>query len=522
MALIPYLSKLMTYHEVHRLSREGFSIAYISKFLGLNWRTVKRLLSIEDDRQYEEILHRCSEKGCLLDRYEAFVKIRLEQYPDTSSAQMHDWLKEHYPEFPAVSIKTVFNYVSRVRQKYQIVKTESLRMYEMVPETPYGAQAQVDFGQFSMRNTQGSRIKVYFFTFVLSRSRYKYVFFSKDPFTTATSIEAHENAFAFVEGIPDTLVYDQDRVFIVEENKGDLILTEQFRTYCNQRSFKLHFCRKSDPESKGKIENVVKYVKRNFLYNRSFTDMDTLNAEVLAWLARTANELPNNTTQKRPIQEWLVEKPFLHPYTPQFLQTHKGTPYAVRKDNSFSYKGNFYSLPCGTYQGRGSKVLLEKQGSCLVICNVKNQELCRHLISAGSGEKIINNDHRREKSHAIQELEDRFCSMFGNTASATRFIAAIRQDKPRYIRDQLLLLIQTVQGSQPVIAEQALEYCLNIHAKGAADFKSVVAHLTTHAEDKKAPVVYLNPLNHKTPTEALIQPATSSINDYDIFLNQST
>jgi hypothetical protein len=142
-----------------------------------------------------------------------------------------------------------------------------------------------------------------------------------------------------------------------------------------------------------------------------------------------------------------VEKPFLHPYTPLILQAPKGTQYAVRKDNSFSYKGNFYSLPYGTYQGRGSKVLLEKDGTCLVVCNLKNQELCRHLIHAGSGEKIINKNHRREKSHAIQELEDRFCSMVGNAESANRFIAAIRQDKPRYVRDQLLLLIQTVQGS---------------------------------------------------------------------------
>ena len=73
---------------------------------------------------------------------------------------------------------------------------------------------------------------------------------------------------------------------MVEENKGDLILTEQFKAYSNQRRFKLHFCRKSDPESKGKVENVVKYVKQNFLYNRSFTDIDTLNEEALAWLAR--------------------------------------------------------------------------------------------------------------------------------------------------------------------------------------------------------------------------------------------
>lgn len=517
MALIPHLSKLMTYQEVHRLSREGFSISYISTHLGLNWRTVKRLLVIQDDRHYEQMLQNGIEKECILDRYEGFIKLKLEQHPDTSSAQMHDWLKEHYPDLPCVSIRTVFNYVSRVRQKYRIVKSESQRVYEMVPETPYGAQAQVDFGQYTLRTAQGTRVKVYFFTLVLSRSRYKYVFFSQEPFTTASSIEAHEHAFAFMEGLPDMLVYDQDRLFIVDENKGDLILTEQFRAYSSQRKVTLHFCRKSDPQSKGKVENAVKYVKQNFLYNRTFCDIDTLNAEALAWLARTANELPHGTTQKRPSQEWIVEKPLLHPYTPLILQAPKGTPYAVRKDNSFSYKGNFYSLPCGTCQGRGSQVLLEKQGTCIVISNIEHQELCRHLISSGSGGKIINKDHRREKSSAIQELEERFCALAGDAGSAARLLAAIRQDKPRYIRDQLMLLIQTVQQGQPDIVEQALSYCLKINAKGAADFKSVVTHLSRQAAENQAPAVCLNPLNHKTPTEALIQPATSSIHDYDLF-----
>gem|GEM_PF-4750809 len=53
MTLTPYLSKLITYHEAHKRSREGFSVSYISTHLGLNWRTTKRLLSIPDDRQYE-------------------------------------------------------------------------------------------------------------------------------------------------------------------------------------------------------------------------------------------------------------------------------------------------------------------------------------------------------------------------------------------------------------------------------------------------------------------------------------
>jgi hypothetical protein len=115
MTLTPYLSKLMTYHEAHKRSREGFSVSYISTHLGLNWRTTKRLLSIPDDRQYEQCLQQHTIKECLLDRYEGFVKSKLEAYPDTSSAQMHDWLKEHYTDLPSVSVKTVFKYVSRVR-----------------------------------------------------------------------------------------------------------------------------------------------------------------------------------------------------------------------------------------------------------------------------------------------------------------------------------------------------------------------------------------------------------------------
>jgi hypothetical protein len=152
MTLTPYLSKLMTYHEAHRLSREGFSVSYISTYLGLNWRTTKRLLSIPDDRHYEQCLQQHTIKECLLDQYEGFVKSKLEAYPDTSSAQMHDWLKEHYADLPSVSVKTVFNYVSRVRRKYDLPKTSAVREFAMVPETPYGAQAQVDFGVYNLRN----------------------------------------------------------------------------------------------------------------------------------------------------------------------------------------------------------------------------------------------------------------------------------------------------------------------------------------------------------------------------------
>jgi hypothetical protein len=43
---------------------------------------------------------------------------------------------------------------------------------------------------------------------------------------------------------------------MVSENLGDIVMTSAFRTYVSQSSFVTYFCRKADPESKGKVENV--------------------------------------------------------------------------------------------------------------------------------------------------------------------------------------------------------------------------------------------------------------------------
>jgi transposase len=36
-------------------------------------------------------------------------------------------------------------------------------------------------------------------------------------------------------------------------------------------------CRAADPQSKGKVENMVKHAKQNFLAGRYFKDVETLN-----------------------------------------------------------------------------------------------------------------------------------------------------------------------------------------------------------------------------------------------------
>ena len=512
-----YAKKLMTYHIVHQLSREGFSVLAICKHLVMDWRTVKRYLVMSEE-EYEQFIEKQSERKRNLERFNAFVKSRLTKYPETSAAQMHDWLKEHYPDFPTVDGKTVFNFVSHIRQKYNIEKANVVREHTMVAETAYGQQAQADFGEYNLRDNQGRKVKVFFFVISLSRSRYKYVWFSTSKFTTILSIEAHQRAFIFFDGIPETVVYDQDRVFMVDENYGNIILTEQFKTYTRDAGFNLHFCRKADPQSKGKIENIVKYVKRNFLYNRAFDDIESLNQEALAWLARTANHLPHSFTRLQPSKEWEVEKQHLRPCKNIVTAQPERPLYTVRKDNSVSYKGNYYSLPVGTYIGKGSQVALAIDKEKISFFNTKQSLICVHQINTGKGQRIINNDHKRDKTVKINALAASICSQIESSDDGHRFIENIRKARPRYVRDQLVLLQQTIELHPKQIISTALNYCCKHNLNSASDLKSIASHLAKESlqpkeQDQKVISMFSNGL----PGAAYIQPDKSSIIDYDIF-----
>lgn len=510
-----YLNKFMVYFEIHRLSREGYSMRQISEELVIDRRTVSKYLSL-NEREYEQLLEQLSQRNKVLLPYGNFVKMRLEQFRDTSSAQMHDWLKEHFENLPSVSPKTVFNFVSWIRSKHNLPLLKIPRDYQMVEELPYGKQAQVDFGEYTMRNSLGHRTKVFFFIMVLSRSRFKFVWFTDRPFTSVSAVEGHERAFAYLRGIPLEIVYDQDKVFLVSENGGDFILTDTFRSYMREQSFSLFFCRKSDPESKGKVENVVGYVKRNFLYNRTFHNLDTLNDEAMGWLGRTANSLPHAVTKKEPYAEHLIEQPYLTPYTASTVQAANRDHYAVRKDNSIAYKGNFYSLPLGTYQGKGSQVGLRVEGTELVISlSTEKTELCRHRIPVGlTGQKVQNTDHKRDKDGSITQRMASVATLFDDQQKALHWFGLIKVEKPRYIRDQLEMIEKAIRGIAPRQVELTLTYCLEKAIANATDFKAIL-DLQQPKTKEESNVRILNPLSGKLPESAWIQPQTSNINDYE-------
>lgn len=455
------IKKYLMWSKINELKREGHSISKIKLLTGYDRKTIRKYLGMSE----EEFRSR----GCCvrvypsrLDKYRPFIKKRLENYHFLSSAAIHAQLRREY-RLEKFNQKTVYNYVGRSEGREY---PHGRRRHR--PSLPYaGADrsreyAQADFGEKWIDHKKGGKKKVYFFVLLLSRWRHKFVWFSDVPFTSELAAYAHELGFEFFGGVPHNIVYDQDKVLISNENMGDYILTQRFRTLVRECGFNPIFCRKADPESKGKVENVVKYVKHNFLAVYEFKSVAKLNSDCQVWLDTTANGIPHATTGMIPSAMFeQEEKSTLLPYNGVPTPPRQELPtYVLRKDNTISYKGNYYAVPIGSYTGQGSSArVLEKDGIVEIYSVQTGKLLMRHHLETEKGKLVSNTACRRNPDSRIESLEKSVLDWFAQDSIVKTYLNAVRKAFPRNIRDNFFAIEQNMLG----ISQEAMTKAMTLH-----------------------------------------------------------
>lgn len=478
----------MHYEKIQELKRNKLNKTQASHRLGIDRKTVAKYwdMPAEEFAKKKEDSKKRRKKA---DEYKPYILECLTKYPDMTAAQIGDWLLEKTGKarlpFGERSLRSYVNYL---REEYGIEKPETGRQYEAVEESDYGAQGQVDMGEIILETENGGHKKVYAFGMVLSASRYKYVYWQDRPFTTATFVEAHIRAFEFFGGRPRELVYDQDKVLAVSENNGDIIYTAGFQNYLQEVGFDIYLCHGSDPESKGKIEAVIKYAKKNFAKHRIFRDIDSFNIDCLAWLERTGNAKEHGTTKKIPAEVFAIEKEYLVPVSEYSFAKpdDKSITYGIRKDNTVLYCGNRYRVPVGTYRkGRRAHVVVD--GEDVIIEDADTGVLLsQHPLCHDKGQLIGDKTRNsRDKSKTILELEDDVKKLFGKTDGLDMYLTRIHSEKRRYYRDQLGVIKQLFTEWQPETISKALAYCIERESYSAGELKSAAAYIAALEEDKK-------------------------------------
>lgn len=488
------------YSTIQALKEKGFSIRQVSRIIRVSRNTLRKYWDMPAEDYAANLLN--INRLSALSAYEPPVLHWLESYPCMTSAQVRDWLCEKYRVDAAE--RTVRRFVAGLRKKHGITKKVAPRRdYEAVDELPMGFQLQMDFGVKSVRDAYSSRyIKLYVAAFSLSCSRYKWGLFQDKPFTSEDLVRALYGCFEYIGGRPRQLVYDQDSVLVVSENNGDIIHTHAFAAFLQETHLQTLVCRKSDPETKGKIEAVVRFIKGNFMENRLYMGLNLWNQSFEEWLERTGNGRVHDTTKRRP-SEWFVEEQ-------EHLLPLFGTPpqpnrenlsRTVRKDNTVLFRSNRYSLPLGTFNTQ-KIVDFEVVGEQLKIYTTTGDLLADHRLCQDKGKLIKANTHRYERNQKIQERLDKAVSLLGE--EFREYLTTLCREKPRYVKEQLALTVKTCESYGRETALKAAAFCSEQELWSASDLAGVAASLVEKTQP--IPVMRLPVSDEKYHVAVQIRP----------------
>ena len=377
-------------HKIKSLydNGNGLSKKRIARELHLSINTVRKYLSMDEAAISRYLDHQARFKQ--LDAYRSYIVHLLETFPKLSAVKIQRKLQTKYPEL-TVSSRTVRRYVQGVRES---VVSRQVRYYQPVLEHVPGEQCQVDPGELRGVLINGVEKTVYFTVFVLSFSRLMYVALSDKAIDTECFIRMHDAAFRYFGGVTAECVYDQTKLVVIDEQYRELTLNARFREYATHAGFRIQACEGYDPESKGKVEAGVKYVKGNALYGEVFDSWLALQQYLADWLDKTANVRLHATTGEVPQQRYAQqERSHMQPYLSPALVHPNGQGMTRKADKTglISYRANKYSVPMA-YQRHPVGVV--EDGQQLSIVDLESHErIACHTLSTGKGEIIKNTDH---------------------------------------------------------------------------------------------------------------------------------
>ena len=353
-------------HEIQELKRQGLSISQIAAHTGFNRRTIRKYLAAPSTPRYRPRAPRPPQ----LAPFALFLNERL-QAGVWNAVVLH---RELQGRGYTGSYSAVKRYLQPLRQQAAAV---AVRRFE----TPPGLQAQVDWGELgTLHLPDGNKQTLSGFVFTLGHSRALFAAVATDQ-TLPTLLRLHEAAFTALGGVPREILYDQMKtVASGTDARGEIAWHPVFRAFADYWGFTPRLCRPYRPQTKGKVESGIGYVRKSFLCGCKADSVADFRAQFARWQAEVANQRVHGTTHQVVAAAWEAEKPHLQPLggrTPFPLPT--GQLRRVGRDAYVAYQANRYSVP---WQLAGQEVEVREVAGQVEIWR-ENQRLAVHARLAG-------------------------------------------------------------------------------------------------------------------------------------------
>jgi len=189
--------------------------------------------------------------------------------------------------------------------------------------------------------------------------------------------------------VTQTVLTDNMKTVVVDRVDGQPRFHPKMLDFASYYGFVPRVCRPYRPETKGKIESTIRFIKGNFWPGIQFDSLKELNRQALTWCGEV-NRRVHATTREVPQTRFPHEG-----LTPLNGQPAYDTGYVshrqVAKDCMFSYRGNRYTVP---HVHVGTTVTVREPLDSGTIRVFDRQELiAEHKTATGKGETVVEPSH---------------------------------------------------------------------------------------------------------------------------------
>jgi transposase len=324
----------------------------------------------------------------------------------------------------------------------------------------------------------GSEGSLHVFCAVLAWSRVRFVRFAVDE-KAATTLRLLAECFEVLGGVPRTVLADRMGCLKAGVVANVVVPAPDYVRFATHYGFRPDFCEAADPESKGIVENLVGYAKRDLVVpaEPSVADLAAANRSAAAWCAEV-NAAVHSEICAVPAARLETERGLLGGLPS--LRPEIGARPASRKVDKLScvrFGSARYSVPARLI---GSTVLIAVHGSKVRILEPFTGEITAEHELVAPGEASIADEHYgshrpdkpRRAPRPRTDAERQFLAL-GEIAAAflTGAAAAGVANLPREISE--ILTLQAAHGDSALIA--ALERAVQFRRWRAGDVRSILA-----------------------------------------------
>jgi transposase len=287
----PVFCQIRELHEQKHLT-----VPQIADALSLDPKTIAKWV---ERRVYQA--RKCAQRPSKLDSFKGQIVAQLERHPYTAQQLLQQLKTQGY----AGGYSILKEFVRLVRP----VRKPAFLMLEFAP----GECAQVDWGSFGFIPVGSTRRRLSFFVMVLCHSRMMYV-----EFTLSEGMEhflsCHRHALEFFHGSPAKVMIDNLKVGVLDHPRGDQArFNPRYLDFAAHYGFRPVACQVAKGNEKGRVENGVGYVKKNFLNGLDIPGFTAVNPAARLWLDTVANVRLHGETHCKPLDRFAQKKPLLRP-----------------------------------------------------------------------------------------------------------------------------------------------------------------------------------------------------------------